>query len=538
MSAKSSTQKKEQKEHYDVFPQDTKLPTLPWPKLDKIVLKSSAYLTWPQDASHQVLLTKLLKDRCSAKKLNYLSKKVMYDPYYEHVKIKGRAMVKVPLLFPFLEGIPYKTLVDLRKVPETMPEHFKVKPEFELREHQKVVHPLAMKELSTFPCHATTICQVCGAGKTIQVCKLIAMLHVRTFIGVPNLDLVRQVKEELQLVMDIPSHQIQLVGSTFPEPQRNKWVYISVFNSAMTTSNYTTKYADIIAKADLLVVDECHKFPAKCVKSILKHFHGKYRIGLTATPERKDGLAHMIFKMLGIQCVMVKREIGDWAFTMLEYYNPKHKGDLTKTLFGKVNRDAIAMRRRVCDDQARTQAIADFVVRNLQKDVIVFADWKDMVHGLVKEIEVRKPRSTCTLIGGQSKAKAFLAQLEKDKQSKPYVVATIAKAGTGMNIARLNDVVYASDRTPDALLEQSSGRALRRKRKKRAFYVKDVATPYLAKRADACQAWFKKHGYKIQKTITIGKLGIPGSIRQYMTHEKRKGDESVVKLVKRKVARR
>lgn len=479
--------------------------------VDKIVLRSSAFLQIPRDEIMRTKLQRLLRDQCSAKTLNFFSKRMEYQPYYEKKCIKGQDMYEVPLLFWYLEGITYDHLVDFRRKPTSMCSKMRIKSNFQLRDHQIEVHPLALHQLQSFPHFATTICAQCGSGKTIQASYLIGTLMVRTLVCVPILDLARQFKEELQLVMDISEDEIQLVGSEFPDPVPGKAIYICVFNSAMTTSHYRTKWASIFRKCDLLVVDECHKFPAKCVKSILRNFRGKYRLGLTATPQRKDGLSHMIFKLLGPQCVYVKREkpkFGLWKMTFLDYYNPNHRGDLySKRKFQKHReRDAIAMMSRICQDDTRTKAIAEFMDRHLEKDVLVLGDRKNNLRTLVDELNKKKPQSTFLYTGGQSKSKKAVAEKEEAFRSTPYLVATTAKAGVGLNVPRINDVIFVTPRAPGVLLEQGSGRALRRKCPKHMYYVRDVATPYYMTKALECEKWFRKEGYQIMPRQAIGPL--------------------------------
>lgn len=528
-------EKESEKERYEVTVLDTDIPTCGI-VLDKVVLKSSAYLSIPEDVVCRTKLETLLKERCSAKKLNYFSKKLEYDPYYEKVKIRDQWVYKTPLLFWYMEGIEAKKVVDLRKKPEHMPDHITIKPDFGLRDHQVQVHPLAMKQMTNFPNFSTTICQVCGAGKTIQASNIIGTLRVRTFVAVPILDLARQFKEEIQVVMDIPSHEIQLIGSDFPPPIPGKWIYICVFNSAMSTDHYTTKYTGLISKCDLLVIDECHKFPAKCVKSVTKHFHGKYRLGLTATPTSTNGLSHMIFMLLGPQCVYVKREkppLGMWKFSCLEYYNPKHRGDIiVKKRYGQgMERDRIAMMTRICEDQVRTKAIAEFIVKTMEKNVLVLGDWKSILRDLVAEIEKLKPRSTYLFVGGASKSKKAILEKEEAFKSRPYIIATTAKAGVGINIPRLDYVVFVTSRIPGVMLEQGSGRALRKKRPKHMYYTKDVGTPYYEQRARECVKWFKDEGYQIMPNKTIGPIEIAGNIKTYM---KRKIEDDTNVVYKRK----
>lgn len=56
---------------------------------------------------------------------------------------------------------------------------------------------------------------------------------------------------------------------------------------------------DLINKFGLVIVDECHHVPAQVFKSIVDKFRARYKIGLTATPWRKDGRHQMLYDYFG-----------------------------------------------------------------------------------------------------------------------------------------------------------------------------------------------------------------------------------------------
>lgn len=56
---------------------------------------------------------------------------------------------------------------------------------------------------------------------------------------------------------------------------------------------------EVINNYSFLIVDECHHIPAVTFEQIVKQFHGKYVLGLSATPKRKDGLDPILFQQLG-----------------------------------------------------------------------------------------------------------------------------------------------------------------------------------------------------------------------------------------------
>lgn len=56
---------------------------------------------------------------------------------------------------------------------------------------------------------------------------------------------------------------------------------------------------DIVNNYSFVIVDECHHIPALTFEQIVKQFFGRYILGLSATPNRKDGLDPILFEQLG-----------------------------------------------------------------------------------------------------------------------------------------------------------------------------------------------------------------------------------------------
>ena len=56
---------------------------------------------------------------------------------------------------------------------------------------------------------------------------------------------------------------------------------------------------EITAGYGLVIVDECHHIAAAAFSAVLDRIPAKYWLGLTATPERRDGLEDLIYHQLG-----------------------------------------------------------------------------------------------------------------------------------------------------------------------------------------------------------------------------------------------
>jgi superfamily II DNA or RNA helicase len=126
-----------------------------------------------------------------------------------------------------------------------------------------------------------------GAGKTYVAMAAIAKLNCPTFIVVPTLDLVDQWIGEMQ-----GQGQIQ-IGEYTGREKVLRSVTVSTYDSAYI-------HADNIGnKFKFIIFDEVHHLPAEGYRHIAEFFASPFRMGLTATYEREDGLHQILPEILG-----------------------------------------------------------------------------------------------------------------------------------------------------------------------------------------------------------------------------------------------
>jgi superfamily II DNA or RNA helicase len=125
-----------------------------------------------------------------------------------------------------------------------------------------------------------------GSGKTILALKIIEKINAPALIVVPTLDLVRQWKEELRR-FDTP------IGEYTGENKDLQPLTVSTYDSAYI-------HAETLGnRFKLVIFDEVHHLPSGGYQQIAEMFASPFRLGLTATYERDDGLHEKIPRLIG-----------------------------------------------------------------------------------------------------------------------------------------------------------------------------------------------------------------------------------------------
>jgi len=135
---------------------------------------------------------------------------------------------------------------------------------------------------------------------TVMGLGAIARLRTPALILVHTIDLADQWMGELRRLLGI---EPGLVGGG----KEN----IAPVTVALVQTLVRWEWAKIDAFLEqfgLLIADECHHLPASTFRTIIDRAPARYRLGLTATPEREDGLGPMLDLYFGPPLVTVTHE--------------------------------------------------------------------------------------------------------------------------------------------------------------------------------------------------------------------------------------
>ena len=199
----------------------------------------------------------------------------------------------------------------------------------------------------------------------------------------------------------------------------------------------------------LLIVDEAHHIGAPAFSQFMFKICTKFTLGLTATPERKDGLTRLLYWFLGPEFFRVERTAQKTTqVRVLDYTCEAFKEAPPITRFGKLNMAGLVTVLTELED--RNAMILDVIEEALLDDrkVLVLSDRRDHCFYFKNKLG----DLAGLYIGGMTEA-----DLNESAKAR-VVLATFQLAQEGLDIPELDTCILS---TPKSDITQSIGRIMR-----------------------------------------------------------------------------
>jgi superfamily II DNA or RNA helicase len=281
-----------------------------------------------------------------------------------------------------------------------------------------------------------------GYGKTTMALAFAAHLKVQTMIVVHKEFLANQWRDRIQQFC--PGSSIGRVQGDVYDVQGKDFVIALI--QTMCMREFPKDAFDSIG---LLIVDEAHHIGAPAFSQFMFKICPKFTLGLTATPERKDGLTRLLYWFLGPEFFRVERtHQATTRVETLHYTDDAFKEAPPVTRFGKIN--MAGMINILVDLDERNNLIIDTVESavSIGRKVLVLTDRREHCFYLQNKLGSKAG----LYIGGMKE------QDLEESSKKQVVVATFQLAQEGLDIPTLDTVVLS---TPKSDIKQSIGRIMR-----------------------------------------------------------------------------
>ncbi len=132
-----------------------------------------------------------------------------------------------------------------------------------------------------------------GAGKTVMGCAVIARRRVPTLILVHRKPLMEQWRGRLEEFLGLGKKQVGVLSAD------GAGGGAEVVIGMVQTLAKSPAPGALLARFAQVIIDECHHVPAASFEAVMKTCDSRYVLGLTATPNRKDGLQKILFLHCG-----------------------------------------------------------------------------------------------------------------------------------------------------------------------------------------------------------------------------------------------
>jgi superfamily II DNA or RNA helicase len=284
-----------------------------------------------------------------------------------------------------------------------------------------------------------------GAGKTAMALAFSAHLKLRTLIVVHKEFLANQWRDRIQQFC--PGATIGRIQQGVCDTDKD---FVIAMIQTLCSRGEDALPSRTFDQFGFLIVDEAHHIGAAAFSQAMFRFCPKYTLGLTATPERKDGLTRILYWFLGPEFFRVQRENQKTTkVEVIAYKDPAFKESPPVTRFGKIN--MAQMVTDVTDLPRRNEFIIKIAREAAEggRRVLILSDRREHCQFLLANFG--------TELSGLYYGGLKEAQLDESSR-KRIIIGTFAMAQEGLDIPVLDTIILAS---PKSDITQAIGRIMR-----------------------------------------------------------------------------
>ena len=311
-----------------------------------------------------------------------------------------------------------------------------------------------------------------GFGKTAVATEIIAARSVKTLILVNKTALIDQWKERLMSYFSIEAKAIGILGKG--KNTLNGSLDIATLQSLKNRPQLIEDYSQII-------IDEAHHIPAVSFEIPLKRFKGKYVVGLSATPKRKDGME----AIMRLQCGEIVHEIKK---STTQRHHLKTVPTQYETLLGHFS----MILSELSEDYDRNQLIIDEIKTLRHRKVLVLSERIEHLNYLWHRL--KQENIDALLLYGAMGTKMKREQFAQTSDAS-IILSTSSYIGEGIDIGHLDTIVFTMPISYDERMVQYLGRIGRQGQECIAIDFIDNEVPLLKSSFSKRLKGYKKMGY-------------------------------------------
>lgn len=363
----------------------------------------------------------------------------------------------------------------------------KIKMTCRLRKEQaKAVNKILKHDIGIL--HAPT-----AFGKTVTAIGIIVKRKTNTLVLVHNKQLIDQWRERINTF----TTGIQCGVHMGAKKSVSHEVDIATYQSLINRKD--NKVNSILHNYGQIIIDECHHVPAASFELVLSETSARYIVGLTATPNRQDGLQKIMFMLAGKVRHRVLDE-ADKSFTQTVFVKTR------SAEFARSNEDDSKLHiseiyQWLSEDEQRNVMIIDDVIASANEGryCLLLSERRGHAEKLLNMLVEQGLR--CVLLTGGMSARQRKEANERLPNSQ-VLVATGKYIGEGFDFPRLDTLFITLPISWKGTLAQYAGRIHRTfddKEEVRIYDYVEINEPMLNRMYQKREKGYLALGYEINK---------------------------------------
>jgi len=291
----------------------------------------------------------------------------------------------------------------------------------------------------------------CGTGKTILASEVIIRMDRPACVLVHKDFLAEQWVNAFKMIL--PSYR---VGFLKQDREDNGNDFDVVIASTQSVTSPTRKYSDDFYNSfGFLVADECHRYGAEVWVKAISKFPATYRLGLTATPNRADGLWRVLDDHIGKIGVELKTDPIPNKVYLVPMVTPIDTSQLQKKWLTDIQKRAKLI-SLLANHEGRNEVIARNILKayKASRHILVISERRVQLD-ILSKLLIRNgiPKDHIGFyVGGMKR------DMRNEAAEKPLILTTYQMTKEGLDIERLDTLFLA---TPQGNVIQTVGRILR-----------------------------------------------------------------------------
>lgn len=295
------------------------------------------------------------------------------------------------------------------------------------------------------------ICVPCGYGKTFMALQIAVRLQRRFLIVVDKEFLMNQWKAEIENFVKgarvgiLQGDKIQIDASVYD-------ITICMIQT-ICRRDFPDGFFD---QYGFTIFDECHHLGAAYFCKALKKIQTQYMLGLSATPDREDGLTRVFEYFLGEPVYKNTQRAPDKeAVVRAIWFHSEDPAYAEVPTNWKGEPITAKLLNQVAEYEPRNQrmmALVEEYVRDPRRFLLILSDRISQLNWFEKALSTL-PYRFGYYIGGMKQT-----DLDKNAEECQILLATYQMASEAFSVKKLNTVLLA---TPRKNVQQSTGRIFR-----------------------------------------------------------------------------